>query len=84
MSLEDGKRVSCVPSVPSHRSPEMTNQSGHSYQEQLQSAMLSKNSRKEKETEMHLPYLYENMFLSETDLFPNNKSWLDDNYAIFL
>lgn len=45
MSLEDGKRVSCVPSVPSHRSPEMTNQSGHSYQEQLQSAMLSKNQK---------------------------------------
>lgn len=76
-------RVSCVPSVPSHRSPETTKQSEYSYQAQLQPAMLSKSSRKEKETEMHLPYLYENMFLSETDLFPNNKIWLDDNCAIF-
>ena len=64
ISLEDGMPMSCVPSVPCHRSPEITNQSGYSYQ----ACNAYKRSRKEKETEMHVPYLYENMFLGEADL----------------
>ena len=42
ISLEDGMPVSSVPSVPCHRSPEITNQSGYSYQAQLQPAMLTR------------------------------------------
>lgn len=44
ISLEDGISVSCVPSVPSHRSPEITNQSGYSYQIQLWPEILSNQS----------------------------------------